>query len=210
MSSRVAVITYRNYLGSQEDLLTKDNYDFWAPVIKRELQGKNRWTIVDGTVTAPAALGPAAAVADILLHDHNTRQYHSDKAATGAYIYNACSKSIQERYLDDISIDDPHALWERLQTRLQANDGVARTRLFNRFTSYTWKSDLDANQFANKLKRVQSILSPVGTAEEAKIISDEMIIQKIIDETPSNLGHLANELASTATLTLASVLAVRK
>lgn len=86
--------TYKNYHGGYEELLTKKNYELWAPVIKREMEGRDQWGFIDNTRVAPEPLAADAPATDHLLYCGLIKEHRSDQAATGSYIFNSCFKII--------------------------------------------------------------------------------------------------------------------
>lgn len=103
-------LNYKNHQGGYEELLSRENYDMWAPIMKRELQGKDQWGFCDGTREEPEALDATATSIDQLLYRVTLKEHRAEKAAAAAYIYNACNKQIQDRYLQDVDFCDPAAM----------------------------------------------------------------------------------------------------
>lgn len=56
-----------------------------------------------------------------------TDNYNTEFAAAELHIYNACSPSIQERYLKEILSSDPNAMWKALKDVLQGTDENTRS-----------------------------------------------------------------------------------
>lgn len=194
--------SYKTYHGNYEELLTKNNYELWAPVIKRELQGKDQWGFIDGTRPAPEPLPPNSPISEQLLYRNETREHRADVSATGSYIFNACSKPIQDRYLHDLSVAEPKAMWDRLKTKLQGNDEESRTKLLTKFMTMKKTDDLTIEQFYNKLKTIKDILN----GADGTFVSDKMVLERIFANAGPNLAYLTNELRSTPALVLATVL----
>lgn len=106
--------TYKNYHGSHEELLIKINYELWAPVVRGELEGKDQWGFVDKTRLAPDELPAGSAPSNQLLYRTVLKEHCAEQSATSSYIFNACSKLIQERYLYDSDLAKPDEIWEKL------------------------------------------------------------------------------------------------
>lgn len=196
---------YKNYYGSYEELLNRDNYDVWAPTITRELQGKDQWSFCEGTREAPPALGPGATPSDQLLHAAASKEHRVEKAAAASYIYNACNKQIQDRYLQDVEFCDPEAIWNRLKEKLQGNDADSRSRLLAKFMSLTRTKGQNMAQFAKKLTTIQKLLNPVNVAHD-RLITGNMILGQIYKNAGPELRHLTTILQTQNTRTLAVVL----
>lgn len=198
-------LNYKNHHGGYNELLNRDNYDVWAPTMKRELQGRDLWSFCDNTREEPAALPPNASATERLLHRVTTKEHRAEKAATGSYIYHACNKQIQDRYLSDITFNNPQAIWERLKEKVQGNDADSRSRLLSKFMSLTKQKDQNMQQFAKKLTTIQGLLNPADAAA-TKFITDKMVLGQIYKNAGSNLHSLTINLQTNQDLTLAQVL----
>lgn len=197
--------TYKNYHGGYEELLTKENYELWAPIMKRELEGRDHWGFINGTRTAPDPLPPNSPAAEQLIFRTESREHRAEQSAAGIYIYNACSKFIKERYLCDLNVTKPKELWDKLKEKLQGNNDESRTKLLTKFMTMKKPSDMTVEQFTNKLKLIQKLLNGEGAAAVA-FITDKMILEQIFNNAGESLKYLTNELRTTPNLVLGSVL----
>lgn len=186
-------------------MLSRDNYDVWAPTIKRELQGKDVWAFCDGTREEIEALDEDANATEVILHRHALKEHRAEKAATGAYLYNACNKQIQDRYLSDLDFTQPQQIWNRLKEKLQGNDADSRSRLLNKFMTLTRQKGQSMQQFAKKLQTIQSLLNPADAAA-TKFIDDKMILVQIYKNAGPDFRSLTTNLQTNSDLTLATVL----
>lgn len=200
-----AASSYKNFLGGYQELLTKNNYETWSPIIKRKLQGKDYWGYVDATQRAPDPLPAGSPATDMLLHKGIEREYRQELSACGAYIFNACSKVIQERYLSDIDLSSPAAMWTRLAEKLQGKDEESRSRLLTKFMTMKKDQDTTIEQFAKKLQTIQGLLNGNVVAAN-RLITDKMVIEQICKNAGSALDYLTNSIRTTVTLTPADVL----
>lgn len=146
--------TYKNFHGAHEELLTKNNYELWAPVIKRELEGCDLWGFIDETRVSPERLPANSPSSDQLLYCTVLKEHRADQSAAGSYLYNACSKAVQEKYLHDVNLSEPKAIWDKLQTKLQGDNEQSRSKLLTKFMTMKKPDDMNVEQFCNKLKRI--------------------------------------------------------
>lgn len=195
--------TYKNHHGGHEDLLTKDNYELWAPIIKRELEGADQWGYIDETRTAPEPLPVASPATDQLLFRTVLKEFRSEQSATGSYLFNACSKAVQERYLNKVNLGKPKEIWDILKAKLQGNDEESRSKLLTKFMTMTKGEEMTVEQYANKLKKIQELLNGDGAN---KFITDAMIIKQILSNAGPALDFLSNNLRTTPDLKLVEVL----
>lgn len=177
MSSKMS--TYKNYHGSHEELLTKNNYEMWAPNIKRELEGKDQWGYLDGTRTAPTPLPANSPATDQLLFMTIQNQYRTELSTAGSYTFNACSKSVQDCYLYNLDVSKPKVLWDKLKEKQQGNNEESRSKLLSKFMTMEKSPDTTMDQFCNKLKRIQTLLNG---EENMKLITDKMIIKQLCNK----------------------------
>lgn len=203
MSVSKAANTYKTQHGSHEELLNKNNYETWAPIMKRELQGRDMWGFIDNTRTAPEPLDPAAPATDVLLYRQQARDHRAELSATGSAIFHACSKSIQDRYLNDSLFAEPRQMWELLATSLQGNDEESRSKLLTKFMTMTKAPETPMAEFSKKLKAIQALLN--GDAA-TPFITDSMVIKQLLTNAGSHFDYLTNVLRTTPDLTLVGVL----
>lgn len=133
------------------------------------------------------------------------KEHRSDKAATGSYIYHACNKQIQDRYLSEVDFSNPKDIWDKLKAKLQGDDADSRSRLLSKFMSMTRPKTMNIQQFANKLVTIQKLLNPTA-AGQTEFITDKMVLGQIYRNAGAELRSLTTNLQTNVALTLADVL----
>lgn len=93
-------------------------------------------------------------------------------------------------------------MWNVLKAKLQGNDEESRSKLLTKFMTMKKSDDLNIEQFANKLKRIQELLN----GADKKFITDKMVMEQIFANAGPSLDYLTNSLRTTPDLNLTSVL----
>lgn len=194
--------TYKTFYGGYEELLTKNNYELWAPIIQRELEGKDLWGFIDGTRDEPAALAPNSPATDQLLYRTCLKEHRSDLSTCGSYLFNACSKMVQDRYLYEANLAKPKDIWNKLKGKLQGDDEESRSKLLTKFMTMKKTDDMNVEQFANKLKRIQALLNGANNT----FITDSMILKQIFANAGPSMDYLTSVLKTTPDIKLKDAL----
>ncbi|KAI5791983.1 hypothetical protein EDC01DRAFT_630481 [Geopyxis carbonaria] len=197
--------------GTQEELLTCDNYHTWSIAVQYEMGCDGTWGWVTGERTVPECPPGEIALSERIMWMQMRDSYEKQRLDTGRYILNRCTAYVRECYLEALNANDPAGIWTTLKNALQGND-QSRIEALNRvFRNLSKPRDMRMKEFSHRLHKLQEQTTTRTVGADGSVtvhmsISDNAIKEKILTNAIPEHAQTTRHCEVDPRLTLTDIL----